>query len=176
MAPDGATSLTVQEDTMKRSLYAFAAAAVVAATLSMPAQAATDIRVSIGNGYDGATLNFRSRPRVVMIPDTRVYYVQNYDYDLYRCDGSWYYVDDGYWYRASSWRGPFVQVRVSAVPRQLITVPMRYRHNWRGVSYDNANYYRSRDQRHRNRGWDNQGGDNQDHGNRGRGHGRGNGY
>ena len=152
---------------MKRSLYAFAAAALVAATLSMPAQAATDIRVSIGDRYQGATLNFRSQPRVVVIPDTRVYYVQNYDYDLYRCDGSWYYVDDGYWYRAPSWRGPFVQVRVSSVPRTLIMVPMRYRHNWRGVSYDNTSYYRSRDQFHHGRGWDNHG-----HGNRGHGNGR----
>jgi len=172
---------------MKRSLYAFAAAALVAATLSMPAQAATDIRVSIGDRHDGATLTFQSRPRAVVIPNTRVYYVQNYDYDLYRCDGDWYYVDDGFWYRASSWRGPFVQVRVSSVPRTLITVPMRYRHNWRNASYDNASYYRTRDQVHRGqgwgdrgRGWDDRGrgwgdrGDRNDRGNRGRGHGRGN--
>ena len=88
---------------MKRSLYAFAAAAVLAATVTMPAQAATDIRVSIGDRYEGATLVFRSQPRVVVIPNTRVYYVQNYDYDLYRYGDYWYYVDDGYWYRGSSW-------------------------------------------------------------------------
>jgi hypothetical protein len=98
-----------------------------------------------------------------MIPDSRVYYVQNYDYDLYRCDGYWFYVDDGYWYRASSWRGPFVQVRVSSVPRSLVSVPLKYRHHWRGVTYSNATYYRSRDRArgHGNHGWDD------------RGHGRG---
>jgi hypothetical protein len=82
--------------------------------------------------------------------------VQNYDYDLYRYGDYWYYVDDGYWYRSSSWRGPFVEIRVSAVPRTLISVPVRYRHHWRNVSYSDASYYRSRDRErsHRDHGRD----------------------
>jgi hypothetical protein len=152
---------------MKRSLYAYAAAALLAATITTSARAATDIHVSIGDRDQGATLVFHSQPRTVVIPDTRVYYVQNYDYDLYRCGDSWYYIDDGYWYRAASWRGPFVQIRVSAVPRMLVSVPLRYRHHWRGVSYNNASYYRSRDRyRHDHRGGDREA--------RGHGHGRGN--
>jgi hypothetical protein len=144
---------------MKRSLYAFAAAALLAATITMPAQAATDIHVSIGGPSAGATLVFHSQPRVVMIPDSRVYYVQNYDYDLYRYGGYWYYVDDGYWYRAASWQGPFMQVRVSTVPRTLVGVPLRYRHHWRNVAYSNASYYRSRDRErgHGNHGWEDRG-------------------
>ena len=163
---------------MKRSLNALAAAAVLAATLTASAQAATDIQVRIGDRYEGATLVFRRQPRVVVVPNTRVYYVDNYDYDLYRYGRYWYYVDDGYWYRASSWRGPFVQIRVGFVPRSLIMVPLRYRHHWRHVTYDNASYYRSRDRAYRDRGWGDRGwGDrddrNHDRG-RGKGHGRGN--
>ena len=171
---------------MKRSLYAFAAAAMLAATITTAAHAAADIRVRIGDRSSGATLTFRSEPRVVVIPNTRVYYVRDHDYDLYRYGRYWYYVDDGYWYRATSWRGPFVQVRVSAVPRTVYSVPVRYRRHWRNASYDNVNYYRSRDRyrdrnyrdrdyRDRNdrdgRDWDGDGRDRD----RGRGRGRGNG-
>ena len=162
---------------MKRSLYAFAAAAMLAATITTAAQAA-DIRVRIGD-RGGNYISFSNEPRVVVIPDTRVYYVRNYDYDLYRYGGYWYYVDDGYWYRASSWRGPFFQVRVSSVPRTVYSVPVRYRRHWRNASYDNVNYYRSRD-RYRDRHYrdknDRDGrdrdGDGRDR-DRGRGHGRG---
>ena len=167
---------------MKRSLYAFAAAAMLAATITTTAQAA-DIRVRIGD-RSGASITFRSEPRVVVIPNTRVYYVRDHDYDLYRYGSYWYYVDDGYWYRATSWRGPFVQVRVSSVPRTVYTVPVRYRRHWRNASYDNVNYYRSRDRyryrdRDRDRDWnDHDGrdrdGDGRDR-DRGRGRGRGNG-
>jgi len=164
---------------MKRSLYAFAAAAVLAATMATTAQAATDIRVRIGD-RNGTSLTFRSEPRTVLVPNTRVYYVQNADYDIYRYGGYWYYIDDGYWYRSTSWRGPFVQVRVSTVPRYVYSVPMRYRRHWRNVSYDNVNYYRSRDRviyRDRDsRDRDNNNRDNDNNrGNRGRGRGRGNG-
>jgi hypothetical protein len=163
---------------MKRSLYAFAAAAVLAATITTTAQAATSIQVRIGD-RSGTSLTFRSQPRTVIVPGTNVYYVQNADYDIYRYGSYWYYVDDGYWYRAASWRGPFVQVRVSAVPRYVYSVPMRYRRHWRNVSYDNVNYYRSRDRNDRDRDWRDRDNDNNNNnnnrGNRGRGRGNGNG-
>ena len=151
---------------MKRSLYALAAAAALAVTLTASAQAATNIRVSIGDRYEGATLTFRSQPRVVLVPSTRVYYVRDYDYDLYRYEGYWYYVDDGYWFRASSWRGPFVQIRLRSVPRLVVSVPKAYRRHWKHVSYSNAGYYRSRDRDH---GWRDRDGRGRD-----RGRGRGN--
>ena len=152
---------------MKRGLYAFAVAAVLAAILTTSAKAATDIRVWIGDRDEGASLTFRSQPRVVLVPSTRVYYVRDYDYDLYRYGSYWYYVDDGYWFRASSWRGPFVQIRLSSVPRSVVSVPRSYRRHWKHVSYDNASYYRSRD---RNHGWRD---DDRDR-DRNRGRGRGN--
>ncbi|HEU4725562.1 MAG TPA: hypothetical protein VFU59_09745 [Candidatus Eisenbacteria bacterium] len=135
---------------MKRSLYAFAAAAVLAATLTTTAQAATsvDLRVSVGDRYDGATLAFRSEPRVVLVPDTKVYYVRDRDCDLYRYGRYWYFVEDGFWYRASSWRGPFVHIRVGSVPRSVVTVPVKYRRHWKNGPPSHAvaqGYYKDRD-------------------------------
>lgn len=52
------------------------------------------------------------------------------DYDLYRFRSTWYVVDDGAWYRADSWRGPFLSIPAAAVPREVLRVPSRYRRHW----------------------------------------------
>ncbi len=118
---------------MNRSLYAFAAAAVLAATVTATAHAGTsvDLRVSVGDRYEGASIAFRSEPRVVLVPDTKVYYVRDHDCDLYRYGRYWYFVEDGYWYRAASWRGPFVHIRLASVPRSVSGVPVKYRRHWK---------------------------------------------
>ena len=54
----------------------------------------------------------------------------NGNLDLYRFRGTWYLVDDGMWYRADSWRGPFTSVSARAVPREILTVPTQYRRHW----------------------------------------------
>ena len=119
---------------MKRSLYAIAAAAVLAATVTATANAGTsvDFRVSVGDPYRGATLAFRSEPDVVLVPDTKVYYVRDHDCDLYRYGRYWYFVEDGFWYRSAAWRGPFVHVRTASVPRSVVSVPVKYRRHWKG--------------------------------------------
>ena len=118
---------------MNRSLYAFAAAAMLAATVTATAHAGTsvDLRVSVGDRYEGATIAFRSEPRVVIVPDTKVYYVRDHDCDLYRYGRYWYFVENGYWYRAASWRGPFYHVRHTSVPRSVTGVPVKYRKHWK---------------------------------------------
>lgn len=143
---------------MKRSLYAFAAAAVLAATVTATAHAGTsvDFRISVGDRYDGATLAFRSEPEVILVPDTKVYYVQNRDCDLYRYGRYWYFVEDGFWYRSASWRGPFVHVRTATVPRSVVSVPVKYRRHWKNGPPPHAvaqGYERNRsDDRHPGRG------------------------
>jgi hypothetical protein len=136
---------------MKRILMTAAALASLAfAAAPSTTQAATSVGVSIhiGDPYRGGSFHFRSAPAVVLVPNSRVYYVDDYDYydeygygdfdgDMYSYGGWWYLVDDGYWYRARSYRGPFIHVSFSSVPRYVYSVPTRYRRNW-GGSY--ANY------------------------------------
>ncbi|HTM00908.1 MAG TPA: hypothetical protein VL503_07275 [Candidatus Omnitrophota bacterium] len=118
---------------MKRTLMiaaALASLAFVSAPSSSQA-ASVGISVRIGDPYRGAALHFRSEPDYVVVPGTQVYYVDDYyDRDLYRY-GSWYYmVDDGYWYRARSYRGPFIRIDFRSVPRQFAYVPTHYRRHW----------------------------------------------
>jgi hypothetical protein len=145
---------------MNRSLYALAAAAVLAATVTATAQAGTsvDLRVSVGDRYEGATIAFRSEPRVVLVPDTKVYYVRDHDCDLYRYGRYWYFVEGDRWYRAASWRGPFYHVRYTSVPRSVIGVPVKYRRHWKNWKHDGPpshavakGHYKNRHDRDRDR-------------------------
>jgi len=88
--------------------------------------------VRVGDPYVGSSLDFDVAPRMAMIPNTRVYYVNdnNFSGDLYRVGGYWYYVDNGNWYRASSWRGPFLNIQQSNVPVDVYQIPSRYRMSW----------------------------------------------
>ena len=89
--------------------------------------------VRVGDPYPGPVLDFDVAPRMTLIPNTRVYYVNdnNFSGDLYRVGGYWYYVDDsGSWFRASSWRGPFLNIRESSVPVDVYRIPNRYRMSW----------------------------------------------
>jgi hypothetical protein len=120
---------------MKRLLFTAAALASLGlAGLPQSSWASTRVGVSIniGDPYRGGALHFRSEPDVVLVPSTRVYYVENYDYDVYRFGSYWYFIDDGRWYRARSYRGPFVYIHTTSVPRAIVQVPTRYRRHWGG--------------------------------------------
>jgi hypothetical protein len=126
---------------MKRLILAVAALASLAfATAPSPASAA-DVGLSIRIGdpypeYRGGYVQYRSEPDIVLVPRTRVYYVRNYDRDLYRYGNMWYLVDDGYWYRSRSYRGPFIRVSLRTVPREIYSVPTRYRRSWGTATYN----------------------------------------
>ena len=137
---------------MKRLLITAAAfASLGLVTLHAPSSAATSVGVSIniGDPYRGAALHFRSEPDVVMVPETRVYYVRDYGYDVYRYGSYWYFIDDGRWYRARTYRGPFLFVHTSTVPRAIVQVPVRYRRHWGGPPAHAVarGYHRNRDLR-----------------------------
>ena len=115
----------------------YLAALAAAAILSMSgapahAGASLDIQISFGDATAGGTLVYHSQPEVVLVPATKVYYVKNYDCNLYRYGRYWYFVEKNKWYRARDYYGPFVRVQTRLVPRAVVTVPVNYRRNWNG--------------------------------------------
>jgi hypothetical protein len=102
--------------------------------LSVPfaAQGATSVgvNISIGNAPPPPVVVVREEPRIMLVPNTAVY-VCNDDrvsYDSFRYGVYWYAYNDGYWYRARRWGGPFRAIEVRYVPRAIMTVPARH---WR---------------------------------------------
>ena len=123
---------------MKRSsalLFGLALAVALGLTFA-PAQAGTSLSVNlrIGDPYPRGELVFRDEPDVVIVPNTRVYYIRNSDYDLFRYGRYWYLCDDGIWFRARKARGPFKHISFTSVPRAVVYVPEKHWHHWRGHS------------------------------------------
>jgi len=123
---------------MKRTLLLATALGVFLgfAQPARQAQAAVNVGFSIGSGgrHDGFSLSFRSRPDVVLIPSSRVYYAQDADEDLYFYDNAWYCVQDGVWYASDSYQGPFAAIGFSSVPYEIRNVPGSYRRHWEGYT------------------------------------------
>lgn len=115
----------------RAALVVMAAATALATILLVEAtparaQVSADINIRLGN-RPAPVVVFDEEPEVVLVPRSRVYYVEHRGYDLYRYGRYWYINDDGYWFRASGYRGPFVGVELRHVPRSITVVPDRYR-------------------------------------------------
>ena len=146
---------------MKRWPICFAglvAACSLAAVAPARAGTSVDIQLHVGDRYPGTDIVFHREPDVVVVPSSRVYYVRDYDHDLYRYGSRWYYCDGVNWYRSRSYGGPFLFIHYSNVPRAVYTVPVRYRRHWRdwppGHAYGHYKAERReaiREYRHENR-------------------------
>jgi hypothetical protein len=88
--------------------------------------------IRVGDPYRGATLDFHEEPAVELIPTTMVYTIRNRECDLYRYGRFWYFMEDGLWFRARSWQGPFLRLQSTSVPRSVRTVPLNSRRHWPG--------------------------------------------
>ena len=80
-------------------------------------------------GFSIGVNNAPPPPRVVVVerPQAiavgRVYLIENSDYDTFQYGSAYYCYNDGYWYRARNYNGPFVVVDVRSVPRPILDVP-----------------------------------------------------
>ena len=129
---------------MRRIPMLLIGVSLIAATGSAPRYStAADLSVGIrvGEKYHGDRLRFRHRPRMTVVPGSRVYYSNDSRGNLYRYGNYYYGYDSGRWYRSSSYRGPWIYVHGRIVPRAVYTVPTEYRGNWRA----DYNYWSRRD-------------------------------
>lgn len=110
------------------------ATAILAGLLftSVPARAQIELHFDLGNAPPPPTLVFRTRPVERLYPGERVYVVTDPsvgDYDFFRYGRTYYLFDNGYWYRATGWRGRFVVVHPSRVPAWIYQLPAeRWKH------------------------------------------------
>ena len=126
---------------MRRTAMALALLALVSVTPRISRAADVNVGIRVGDRYHGDNLRFRSRPSMTEVPGSRVYYAADSRGNVYRYGSYYYGYDSGRWYRASSYRGPWIHVRGRIVPRSIYTVPADYRGSWRS----DYNYWRTRD-------------------------------
>lgn len=69
---------------------------------------------------------FRQEPEVILVPNTRVYYVPDLKYDLFRYGRHWYINSGGHWYRARGYSGPYEYLDYGRVPSTILRLPDKY--------------------------------------------------
>lgn len=102
---------------------------LLAAALWSPqasAQTSAELRVTIRTPPPPPNVVFKKEPSVILIPKSRVYYVPKLKYDLFRYGRYWYINNQGNWYRARSYRGPFQHVKFERIPKSVTKVPAKY--------------------------------------------------
>ena len=139
----------------------------IAASASAETRTYFGFQIGIGNAPPPPVVVFHGPPPVYCEPETRVYVVRSdydHDRDVFRYGNNWYMCNDGYWYRARSYRGPFMVCDVRSVPRPIFYVPQ---HRWRHYPHSLVSWKEARGHGRKHDGWKSR-----DHG---RDHGRGNG-
>jgi hypothetical protein len=112
---------------LRSALWVIAALAVAG-----PVHAESNLRVALGisNAPPPPVVVYRESPPVVVVPRSGVYVVHDTrcSYDFFRYGVYWFIWNDGYWYRARSYRGPFTVIEARYVPTAIWNVPARH---WR---------------------------------------------
>jgi hypothetical protein len=102
---------------------------------SAGAATSVEVHIDIGNAPPAPHFEFHARPHEVWVPEERVYVVDDPhvgDNDCFRYEGYYWVFRDGYWYRASHWRGPFAVVHPKYVPAAIYRVPD---HHWKHYAH-----------------------------------------
>ena len=97
---------------------------LVATLLALPLTASAQVSVNIN--VPPPPIIFPAPPRVVVVPQTPVYYVPSTSYNVFFYEGRYYSFHDGAWFLAASHGGPWAFVPVERVPRPILKVPVRY--------------------------------------------------
>ena len=129
---------------MKRLIALSALAMIATMTSAALAETNVDVRIGIGTPPPPPVVVVREEPRLVFVPGASVYVVSDrrWDYDTFRYGVYWYAYRGGFWYRARSWRGPYVTLASSRVPRAIINVPTKHwRHHPHGMPPGQAKKY-----------------------------------
>ena len=109
-----------------------------AAPVRAEAQTWFGFQVGVNGGNAPPPVMFRNQPRVIVVDDVQVVDDARCDDDVFRANNTWWRLRSGYWYRSSSWGGPWMSIDVRRVPERVLVVPARHwkhhpRHGGRNV-------------------------------------------
>ena len=122
--------------------------ALLACAASAP-NAVAGVTISIGDAPPPPVIVVRQEPRMMFVPEARVYVVNDSRDDWFRVGNAWYIERDGWWYRANSYRGPYRVIERRYVPAVVWKVP---KHHWKHYDSGHQKSYARSDDGHRKSG------------------------
>ena len=108
---------------MTRTWPLFAVAVVVVALLAGVA-AAQDVNMSINVGWPPPLIV--EKPRVVVVPETRVYRAPNLEFNVFMFGGKYYSMHNDHWYVTARVGAPWTPIVYERVPVEVRGVPVKY--------------------------------------------------
>lgn len=114
---------------MRRTVLALSVCALfVAGSAAAETQIYYGFNIGITNAPPPPTIVYKAAPEVVVVPDSKVYVVArgDNDCDMFRFGSYFYVTSGGFWYRASSYKGPFKVIDVRKVPEPIFVVPGKH--------------------------------------------------
>ena len=102
---------------------------LIALALSVTPSVAGDVRVGVNIGVPAPPpppILLPAPPRVVIVPNSPVYYAPGVDFNLFVYGGRYYTLHNGSWFYARSHGGPWVFIAPDRVPRPVFAVPAPY--------------------------------------------------
>jgi len=66
-------------------------------------------------------------PPLVVVPRTYVYFAPEVEVDIFFYQGYWYRPYEGRWYRAKSYKGPWIYLVPEKVPHPVLRIPPDFR-------------------------------------------------
>jgi len=97
-------------------------AAVVMLCAAVPAL--SEVNVSVNIGPPAIVVR---EPEMIVVPRTMVYFAPGVEAELYFYRGRWWSRNEGRWFRAKSYNGPWSAVGPRYVPVEIVRLPRDYR-------------------------------------------------
>lgn len=85
-----------------------------------------DVNIGIGTGIPPPHVVIPAPPAVFLIPRTYVYFAPDVGFQLFFYSGYWYLLDNGYWFWAGDYVGPWYYLPPSRVPVAFVHLPPYY--------------------------------------------------
>lgn len=73
-------------------------------------------RVAVAPSPPPPVVVIPERPRLVFVPEFRIYVAPEVEYDLFYDGSVWFYFHEGVWYRGKDYNGPWVVVNKGLPP------------------------------------------------------------
>ena len=84
----------------------------------------TNTAASIRGAPAPPAVTLETEPKWAYIRERDIYVVDDdtFGYDLFRTSSDYYLYDDGYWYHATAWDGPYASIRTRFVPSRIFDI------------------------------------------------------